>query len=196
MQILQEGAVVRVIPTDRTGGRAKALFSLEALGYGMATLVSLSTALFSPIVGLSGATIFGIAFWRHYKRVVHREELFIGYHTITIITNVAGRKVETVYEIDKVQNLRYLGFEHPVDHPLKTKSFDYLGFQTQSEVVNAVMAEGNVAFEYEGKTIRFFIGVPSWDVAEMNAALEEHTFGRLSIAGLPEEIADSEWERH
>ena len=195
MQILKEGAVVRIIPTDCTGGRAKALFSLEALGYGMATLVSLSTALFSPVLGLAGAVIFGIAFWRHYKRVVHREELLVGYQTITIITNNVGRRVETVYEIAKISNLHYLGFEHPLDHPLKTDSFDYLGFQTQSEVVNAVMAEGNLAFEYESKTVRFFIGVPSWDVAEMNEVMREHTFDRLSIEGLPEEIEDSEWRR-
>jgi hypothetical protein len=193
MQILDEGGDIKVIPTDRTGGRAKALFSAEALWFGVAALVSVSIILINPLVGGAGALVFGIAFWRYYKRVVHREELVIGDETITIITNDSGRRVEREFAIDKVKGMRYIGFERPQDHPLKTGSFDYLGFQTQLEVVNAVMAEGNVAFDYEGQTVRFFIGVPSWELVEVDEVLERKSDGRLFIDGLPEEIPDGEW---
>src|ERR1043165_5337818 len=201
MTISEQNGETYVQLTDYTGTRAKALFSFEALSYAGGTVALViatcaaiaSGALLMGLLSAGATVVFIIALRRYFNRVTGFEELVIKPDALILINN-RGRKRNTVgYPIDEIEDLHYIGFEKPVDHPLKTLSFDYIGLQTQQEVVNAVMAEGNIGFEWKGQKIRFGIGVPSWEAEELNALFLEKTGGRLFIDGLPEDIPEYEW---
>lgn len=96
------------------------------------------------------------------------------------------------YDIERVTNMQFRGKQHPTDHPLKGESFDYFGFQTEQELINTVHDEGNLSFDYDGKTVFFGKSVPSWDAEDLAKTIRELTDNRLYIANLPENIEESD----
>lgn len=201
MIIQEQGESANVRFSDHTSKRAKVLFSIEALAYISCTIAMLFVAgwalqegAFVPVAfSLVFAAAFYLAFRRYLRRVTHREELLISPDSITVVKQINGKNTTVKYSINDIHRLRFIGFVQSVDHPLKTESFDYLGFQTQQSVIDAVTTEGNMAFDYEQQTIYFGIGVPSWDAAKLNELLKQKTGGQLFIADLPEEIPEEVW---
>ena len=185
------------------GGRIQALFSFEALFY-VAAAVALWVVTLAAVrsgasfiamgTSVSLATFFTVAFLRFYFKLSQKETLTIYESSFTLITNANGKKKVVQYNNADVTELRYTGREKMLDHPLKTGSFDYLGFQTQQEVTDNLTAEGNIAFKYAHQTIRFGVGVPSWDAEKISQAFSQKTNGQLLIADLPEDIPESEWK--
>ena len=201
MQIKQEKDNTVIVFDNPSGGRIQALFSFEALFYFVAaivfwagTLAAIRNESFSAVIGsLIGASLFSIAFLRFYFKLSQKETLTIHEHTFTLVTNTNGKKAVVTYDNATVTGLRYTGRKKMLDHQLKTGGFDYLGFQTQQEVTDNLTAEGNIAFDYKHQTIRFGVGVPSWDAEKISQAFNQRTNGQLIIADLPKEIPESVW---
>ncbi len=63
--------------------------------------------------------------------------------------------------------LHYEGRAKKTDHPLKGKSFDYFGFETQEQIIQTLHQDGNLYFETPQGKLYFAIGVYSWDAEEM-----------------------------
>ena len=137
--------------------------------------------------------MFGIIFWRYLSRATRRERLLITEDSLAIITDANGKKEVCSFKINLTTGISFVGFQQAIDHPLKTDSLDYLGFQTEQKLINAATDEGNLALEHDGKIIRFGVGIPSWDVVQLNELLQRKTKGLLCITNLPEEIPESEW---
>jgi|GEM_PF-3856302 hypothetical protein len=139
---------------------------------------------------LAFSVVFFIAFKHYITKATSKESIRITPDTFSIVNNSFFRKSELQYEVAGITNMQYRGRKHMTDHPLKGNSFDYLGFQTQQELIDTVHDEGNISFEYEGKTVYFGKSVPSWDAEELDKQLRLVTAGRLYIQNLPESIED------
>ena len=163
--------------------RAKALFIIEAI---VAMLGSIAFFWFSfealnsagdytifALFTFAFAVICGIYSFRFLNKVFNKESLVITPNALEIIvTNLFNKKSDS-FRIANITHLTYTGYQKYVDHPLKGESMDYLGFQTQQEVINTVQDEGNISFFYEGKTVHFGKGVYSWHVEEIEIILRE-----------------------
>lgn len=201
MQIKQEKDATVIIFDNPSGNRIKALFSFEAIFYLAAAFGSWAAALatirnesyVAVVFSLILAVFFSIAFMRFYFKLGQKETLAINESSFTLATNANGKRSVVVYDNAGVTDLRYTGREKMLDHPLKTGNFDYLGFQTQQEVTDNLTAEGNIAFTYKHQTVRFGVGIPSWDAEKISNAFAKATNGQMMIADLPEEIPESEW---
>lgn len=178
----------------RTALRAKLLFL--ALGIvGLANAAGLLiTARAGVLAAIIGAVFYGLVFWRYMARIGQGERLELSVNRLVIINDkkLFGA-TRNAYDVQKIQGLRYCGFRKSLDHPLKGQSFDYLGFQTTQQVVDAVVDDGNISFGYEGREVHFGIGLPSWDAKELNALFIGVTSGMLFISELPEDIEEEDW---
>ena len=71
------------------------------------------------------------------------------------------------YDIAGISGFRYI--ERPVltPHPLAGISFDYLGFQTAQQAINALYGDNRIAFDYNRETISFGKELYSWDFEDL-----------------------------
>jgi hypothetical protein len=60
-------------------------------------------------------------------------------------------------------------------HQLAGESFDYLGFETQQQVINEMHGDKRLAFDYKGNTVTFGENVYSWDYDTLKEVLQEAT---------------------
>jgi hypothetical protein len=114
---------------------------------------------------VSGIYLF--AAYRFINKTLQTEKLIINKDTLTISRiGFFNKKVQT-YEISKISNFRHLEKHQISKHQLAGESFDYLGFQTEQQVINEMHGDNRVAFEYDNKTIQFGENIYSWDFEEL-----------------------------
>ena len=136
--------------------------------------------------------VYFVVFIQYAKRVLRKESMLITRDSIYLRSTILNIKKENVFELSKISEFVYTGKAPKTDHPLKGQSYDYLGFETQELVIAEVHDEGNLSFNYEGKTIHFGRNVYSWDAEKINEILVKVTNGVLIIGNLPESIDESE----
>jgi hypothetical protein len=61
-------------------------------------------------------------------------------------------------------------------HPLAGEAFDYLGFQTEQQVINEMHGDNRLALDYEGVTVKFGKNVYSWEFDEIVNLLKGHGY--------------------
>lgn len=144
--------------------------------------------LFITIIIACLSLVFFLAFRRYITKATAKESLLISPHTLCIINNSIFQRSQHQYAITEITEMKFLGKQHMTDHPLKGESFDYLGFQTQQEVINTVHDGGNISFSYNGKQIHFGKSVPSWHAEEIDKLIRKATLGKLYIDNLPEDM--------
>ena len=141
--------------------------------------------LFLILVILGAFIVCTIVVYRILKRMTTREEVHVYKHQLILRKgNIFGKK-STPFLVPDIKNLHFIGYQKPVDHPLKSEHFDVHGMQTQMEVYSSIMAEGNIGFEHKGRLIRFGIGVPSWDASRLSDVICEGTDYELRITDIP-----------
>jgi hypothetical protein len=196
MKVTQTTDGVLMEFTKQTDSKVRVLLYSEAvvslvgcLAFAYFALVNFNEPgdyLISTIILLCVAIVFFIAFKRYLNKATAKESLLITSNSLTIINTAILSRSQNNYEIDKIVNIQFAGKQHMTDHPLKGASFDYLGFQTQQEVINTVHDEGNLSFVYDDKTVFFGKSVPSWDAEKLDREIREITKNRLYINNLPE----------
>ena len=203
MIINEQADGTNVILGSGTGARARIMFMIQAL-VSVLIFIGCCVAAVSAfrqekiVLGLVVAVIAGgvlIACWRLLSKVTGAEELLIMPDALRLTRFANGRKNIATYPIESIQNLCYTGAGTVAYHPLQSDNLDALGFGVRQNMVHAVTAEGNVAFYFGTKQIRFGINLSSWDTEQLNSIIKEKTGGKLDIAGLPEDIPDSVWNR-
>lgn len=133
------------------------------IGGGVEVLVLVAAALASLVIGfryLTGA-------WR-------KDTLLITPDTVLLSQQKGFHKTQQSFSRAAITGLRFLDKPEETPHPLAGKTFDYLGFQTQQQVISEIFADHRVAFDYQGRTISFGRKIYSWDFAEIRDALLGH----------------------
>ncbi|MBS1916668.1 MAG: hypothetical protein JST87_10320 [Bacteroidetes bacterium] len=101
------------------------------------------------------------------------EKIFINANKFLLTKSGFLHTQKKTYEISKITNFRNLDKPEISKHPLAGETYDYLGFQTEQQVINEMHGDNRLAFDYENKTISFGQNVYSWEFEEMQAVLEK-----------------------
>src|SRR4051812_18079349 len=125
MKVEEKDDSIIVSFEDRTGIRAKALYSIEALYYAASAIgffiwaINTLTAIPVLSVFIFGASVvFTIAFWRYFIRVTLKESIQINDDGIVLSAVSKGQQKIAGYEASLIANLRFVGFVKPIDHPM------------------------------------------------------------------------------
>jgi len=122
------------------------------------------TSVFLSILIVSG---FIIAGYRYAQSASRTESILVTPNNIEVTEQSWFYKKRRKYDISRIKEFRFV--ERPVltPHPLAGNTFDYLGFQTQQQVINEMFGDNRIAFEYEGKTVCFGKNLYSWDYEDL-----------------------------
>jgi hypothetical protein len=172
---------------NRINSRIKALFWAEFIvTLGMASIFLIGAIVsskgYSDIITAAGATVlYGVAAYRFLSRMFQNEKLVLDKESLLIIVNTPFRKNIRTFSWRHIGPLHYVGKATKTDHPLKGKSFDYLGFDTQEHLIQSLHHEGNMYFEYGGRAVPFAKGVYSWDAEEMIHMMKIFSGAKLKL---------------
>jgi len=184
-----------VVLTDKAGAGAKSFLIIQlsvfgSIGCGM--LFETVNLLLEERYGLAIAisifsTFFVLIAARILIRISKSEHILLAADSLQLVSRKMGMNTMKEYEYDSILNLCYVG---------KGAHMTENGLNTWATVQrsNMVVDDGDIAFYYKGKLVRFGIGATIWDIEELSALIEEKSSGRVSIAGLPEEIGEDEWK--
>lgn len=129
--------------------------------------------LFIFIAIVTGIYLF--AAYRFINKALQTEKLIVNKNTLTIYRGgFLSTKSET-YEISQISNFRHLDKPEITKHPLAGQSFDYLGFQTGQQVINEMHGDNRLAFDYNGRIIKFGENVYSWEFEQLEVLLYDIT---------------------
>ena len=123
------------------------------------------------ILAAIGSFVFYLAAYRFGNKAVSSEKILVGQNSISIINQGLFKKSSTEFEISRISNFRHLAQQQLSRHPLAGDNFDYLGFQTEQKVINDMHGENRLAFEYDGKTIKFGDNIFSWEFEEIKGII-------------------------
>ncbi len=152
-----------------------AVFSLAGL---IMLTISITTDLDSfgiTVLTLSVVCIYLIVGYRFINKALMTEKLFINKKDLTILKNGFLSQKSNSYDIGLISNFRHLEKPTTTKHPLAGQSFDYLGFQTEQQVINEMHGDDRLAFDYKGRTIKFGENIYSWDFDYLEVLLYEIT---------------------
>jgi len=125
----------------------------------------------AAIAATIGIIVFFIAAYRFANKAVLTEKIFVAENNIEIIKQGLFKITKQQFEKSKISDFRHLAKTPITKHPLAGETFDYLGFQTEQQVINEMYGENRLAFDYDGKTIRFGDNIYSWDFEEIKIVI-------------------------
>jgi len=179
---------------NSTEPRILALYISEfILTSGMATVFLLQSIPFKHnvinwIAATGSAILYLLAAYRFLARIMYREQLLLDNNYLTIVRKtLLSRKINR-YEWNNIGMLHYEGKLPKTDHPLKGKSFDYFGFETQEHLIQSLHHEGNMYFDTPAGRVYFAPGVYSWDAEKMVQMMKIYTGASLKLGPEWEEM--------
>ena len=134
---------------------------------------TLNWGIFTFIVIASGGYLF--AAYRFVNKALQKEKLILNKNTLTISRSGFLTSKKDIYEVNQISNFRHLDKPEITKHPLAGQSFDYFGFQTEQEVINEMLGDNRLAFDYNNKTIKFGENIYSWDYEKLLILIQEIT---------------------
>jgi len=179
---------------NSTEPRILALYISEfILTSGMATIFLLQSIPFKHnvinwVAATGSAILYLLAAYRFLARIMYREQLLLDNNYLTIVRKtLLSRKINR-YQWNSIGMLHYEGKLPKTDHPLKGKSFDYFGFETQEHLIQSLHHEGNMYFDTPTGRIYFAPGVYSWDAEKMVQMMKIYTGASLKLGPEWEEM--------
>jgi hypothetical protein len=133
------------------------------------------------ITGISSALIYILASYRFLSRIFFTEKLQVSAKSISIIQRTLFYKHIRSYSWQSMGPLHYIGKPAKTDHPLKGRSFDYFGFETQEHLIQSLHHNGNLYFYCDGEEILFARGVYSWDAEKMISMIKLYVGSSLRL---------------
>ena len=124
------------------------------------------------IFSLIAAVVCFVVAFRFIHKAASGEQLFIGSGELRVIKKGLFTKTYR-YGLAEISNFRYLEKPGATRHPLAGESIDYLGFQTQQEMIRELHGDNRLAFDYEGWVIAFGENVYSWEFDELAVLVAE-----------------------
>ena len=159
VQDYQNGKLVRL---SSIGSRARILdffyafnFFVAAVAFGYLLLTKWSDSVMASIIALLGVVAFSIAFYRFVNKATETEKFFVDNQKLDIIISSLFKMNKRSFLLSEISDFKFLEKERYEPHPLKGDIFDYLGFQTEQQVIQDLHSEGRVSFVYKSRQIRF-----------------------------------------
>ena len=158
---------------NRTHARIRALYLMEFIFTSvMATIFLLQSLPFSHnfihwTAAIGASSLYLLAAYRFLARMFFTERLLLEEQSLTIIKKTIFSEHVRRYDWRHIGTLHYEGKGTKTDHPLKGKSFDYFGFETQEHLIQSLHHDGNLYFNTQEGRVYFASGVYSWNAEEM-----------------------------
>lgn len=158
---------------SRTTSRMRVLYIFEFLfTIGLATVVLFKSLSLTPplllwtnIIGAS--VLYFLAARRFLLRVSLKESIILDDRYISFVKKSLISKKTRKYDWRMLGPLHYEGQVKKTDHPLKGRSFDYLGFETHEHIIQILHKNGNLYFDTPEGRMYFAVGLYSWHAEEM-----------------------------
>lgn len=151
------------------------VFAVAGLVFGVLAFASMSLSGWFLIFALGATLVYLFAGYKFINKALQTEKLFVTKDNLTIImSGFVSRKART-YENKFISNFRHLEKPEITRHPLAGDNFDYLGFQTEQQVINEMHGDARLAFDYNGRTVTFGENIYTWDFDELEVLLYDIT---------------------
>jgi hypothetical protein len=151
------------------------MFIVGAFGFCSLLLTRWNDSIGASIVAILMIIACLIAFYRFINKATEAEKLFIIQDRLEIISSSFLKNFKKTFLVEGISDFKFLENERYEPHPLKGETYDYLGFQTEQQVIHDMYNEGRVSFIYEGRRVRFGKELASWDFNELEVLLYEVT---------------------
>jgi hypothetical protein len=161
--------------------RAKALYLAYSIVFGVGGVFLLSLLLYEylsivvTMVLLAGTVAQFIGCYRFGRSAILQEQIFIDDKELVLMVKGWTMKRQ-VFDLASVTDFRFLDKPVMDPHPLAGESFDYLGFQTEQQVINEMHGDNRLAFDYNGRLVKFGKNIYSWDFAEILQLLRSYGY--------------------
>ncbi len=167
----------RIILSKAFDNRAKILnsvyfaaFTLSAILFTRLVLMDTVTdASLLFIVGIGGLYLF--IGYKFINKAIQTEQLLVTKDNLTIIKRGFFIAQENIYDVSKISKFRHLSKPELTRHPLAGDTFDYLGFQTEQQVINELHGDNRLGFYYDGRLITFGEDIYTWDFEQLEILL-------------------------
>jgi hypothetical protein len=162
--------------------RPKALYLAYSIVFGVGGVFLLGLLFYEylPIAGTIVLLAFVIAqfvaSYRFGRSAMLQEEIFIDAKELILMVKSIGIMKRQVFDLASVTHFRFLDKPVMAPHPLAGESFDYLGFQTEQQVINEMHGDNRLAFAYNGTTVKFGKSIYSWDFDEIFDLLRSYGY--------------------
>lgn len=113
--------------------------------------------------------------YRFANKAAQSEKLIVSKHNLTLVKAGLFTAQKRSYDIKHIEKFRHLAAGEVSKHPLAGDSFDYTGFQAREHLANSVHQDNRLAFDYNGRTIKFGENIYSYEFDELEAILYEVT---------------------
>jgi hypothetical protein len=172
---------------NKVNARIRALYIAEfVFTASMATIFLVQSFPFRHNVlnwaaAVGASLLYLLAAYRFLARIFFSEQLLLDAQTITIVRKTLLSRQASRHNWYHIGELHYEGKPKKTDHPLKGKSFDYFGFDTQEHLIQSLHNEGNLYFETSEGRVYFAPGVYSWDAEKMVQMMKLYTGSSLKL---------------
>jgi hypothetical protein len=112
--------------------------------------------------------VYLLAGYRFISKALQTEKVIVEKGSLTLLKSGFLSKDKKSYDSARIHNFRHLGKPDTTAHPLAGQSFDYLGFQTEQQVINELHGDQRIAFDYDGRTVKFGENIYSWEFDEIS----------------------------
>lgn len=119
-------------------------------------------------INITGSSaLYFLAGRRFLQRIYLAESIILDGQNISFVKKTLLSKKVKQYDWRELGPLHYEGQIKKTDHPLKGKTFDYLGFETHEHIIQILHKNGNLYFDTPEGRLYFAVGVYSWHAEEM-----------------------------
>lgn len=150
-------------------------FFVGTVAFGYLLLTKWSDSIMASIIALLAVVGFSIGFYRFINKATESEKIFVNKERLDIIVSRLFKVDRRSFLLANISDFRLLEKERFEPHPLKGETFDYLGFQTEQQVIQDLHSEGRASFVYNGRQVRFGKELVSWEFNELEVLLYELT---------------------
>jgi len=150
------------------------LFLASTLAFGY-LVVSSYDVLMAAIIAFLGTIACAIAFYRFINKATETEKLLVSKDQLDIINSTIFKRSVKSFVISEISDFKFNEKEKYEPHPLKGETFDYLGFQTEQQVIQDLHGDGRISFNYRGGLFRFGKDLASWEFKQLEVLLYELT---------------------
>ena len=146
-------------------------YLVGAVGFVYLAIVAADSNVFAFIFTLVFVVAYLIAGYRFLDNATETERLFISQESLDIIVSSLVKSRRRSFPLADISDFTFLEKETYAPHPLKGDTMDYLGFQTQQQVIQDLYSEGRASFTYQGRQVRFGKKLSSWEFEELRGLL-------------------------
>ncbi|MFA6152253.1 MAG: hypothetical protein WC716_13085 [Chitinophagaceae bacterium] len=169
----------KIVLSKAFDSRAKVLnafyatvFTAQTIAFSLVFLSFEEQSLLLYCIILGGIVVGALATYRFINKALKSEIIIINQNEMVILVKGFLTSKKRTFKSKQIAKFDFLLKPEAAKHPLATDNFDYLGFQTQQQVINEIYGDNRIGFEYENKTVTFGEHMYSWHFEKLQVVFK------------------------